>query len=100
MRTHDGDQLNSMFYRQKAKLTQEMRTEAAAAIIMLEGIFTEAAADLEPSDFGRFERQADGSILFSWRGSNILRFGFKPHRTVGQGLELTVDRLFQSAPNK
>lgn len=86
--------LDSIYYREKYRLQCEMNTEAAGAVLQIEGIGTRAAADLDPSDFGKFENQDGGTILFIWRGKSALRFGFRPGAKVGKGLELTVERLF------
>ncbi|ABA89057.1 hypothetical protein Pcar_1816 [Syntrophotalea carbinolica DSM 2380] len=83
------NELDSVFFRERGRLQSEMQTEAAAAILQIEGV----NADIDPSDFGKLETQDDGTTLFTWRGKPVLLFGFKPSAKVGKGLELTVDRL-------
>jgi len=87
---------DSTHRQQQNRLKFGMWTEASAAVLQIEGVQT----DIDPSDCGRFEHQADGTTLFVWRGQPTLRFGFRPGAKVGKGLELTVDRLYQSAPDK
>jgi hypothetical protein len=80
---------DSTHRQQQNRLKFEMWTEASAAVLQIEGIQSE----VEPTDFGKLETQDDGTTLFIWRGTPVLRFGFKPSPKVGRGLELIVDRL-------
>lgn len=81
---------DSTHRQQQNRLKFDLWTEASAAVLQIEGI----QSDVDPDDYGKFENQPDGTILFVWRGKPVLRFGFRPAAKVGRGLELTVDRLF------
>jgi hypothetical protein len=81
--------LDSAFRRQRGRLTWGMRHEAAAAVLHLEGL---AAPD--PSEYGAFKPEKDGTTTFYWRGRLILRFRFEVNRTPGRGIDLMVDRAY------
>ncbi len=82
--------LDQAFRDQKRRLYWATKHEAAAAVLHIEGV----NATVEPSIYGEFRQEKDGTTVFCWRGRPVILFKFQVNQTPGKGMELHVQRLY------